>query len=384
MREVRFRRIYLEQFLEEIDIIIELLNEAHWTDFLVIGMVYVILILGLISQWNQKRRQPIYNYIWLIVCPPVGLYLVQHNRKIKKKDKKKMTYTVITAWSILISAILIYAGWIPEPEYQQTVYEGGVGLEKRPIGGSLEVHFIDIGQGDATLIVYEDFHILIDGGNNGSESMLLDYLEQNGVDDLEIVVATHPDADHIGGLPEVLEKYPVDLIIDSGEAHSSQTYKAYLNQVEAQKEAGALYLEDDDLSFYLSDDIIFEIIETGDDNGDRNNNSVVAKLSYGEIDFLLTGDMESQTEQKILSRHLEAEILKAGHHGSKTSSSISFLDEVQPEVVIISAGKNNSYGHPHQALLDRINRYTDEIYVTYEVGSIVVSTDGHEYDIRFQ
>lgn len=384
MREVRFRRIYLEQFLEEIDVIIELLNEAHWTDFLVIGMVYVILILGLISQWNQKRRQLIYNYMWLIVCPPVGLYLVQHNRKIKKKDKKKMTYTVITAWSVLISAILIYAGWIPEPEYQQTVYEGGVGLEKRPTGGRLEVHFIDIGQGDATLIVYEDFHILIDGGNNRSESILLDYLEKTGVDDLEIVVATHPDADHIGGLPEVLEKYPVDLIIDSGEAHSSQTYKAYLNQVEAQKAAGALYLEDDDLSFYLSDDIIFEIIETGDDNGDRNNNSVVAKLSYGEIDFLFTGDMESQTEQKILSRHLEAEILKAGHHGSKTSSSISFLDEVQPEVVIISAGKNNSYGHPHQELLDRLNRYTDEIYVTYEVGSIVVSTDGHEYDIRFQ
>lgn len=374
----------MEQFLEEIDVIIELLNEAHWTDFLVIGMVYVILVLGLISQWNQKRRQPSYNYIWLIICPPVGLYLVEHNRKIKKKDKKKMTYSVITVWSILISAILIYAGWIPKPEYQQTVYEGGVGLEKRPVGESLEVHFIDIGQGDATLIVYEGFHILIDGGNNGSESMLLDYLEKTGVDDLEIVVATHPDADHIGGLPEVLEKYPVDLIIDSGEAHSSQTYKAYLNQVEAQKEAGALYLEDDDLSFYLSDDIIFEIIETGDDNGDRNNNSVVAKLSYGEIDFLLTGDMESQTEQKILSRHLEAEILKAGHHGSKTSSSISFLDEVQPEVVIISAGKNNSYGHPHQALLNRINRYTDEIYVTYEVGSIVVSTDGHGYDIRFQ
>lgn len=374
----------MEQFLEEIDLILELLSQAHWTDFLMIGLGYAIILAGLMSQWKQKRCPPFYNYVWLVIFPPVGIYLIQRNRKIKRKDKKRITYAVMTGWFILISSVFIYVGWVPKPEYQPTIYDSDIALQKRPAGQKLEVHFIDIGQGDATLIVYDDFHILIDGGNNGSETILLDYLQQVGVDDLEMVIATHPDADHIGGLPEVLEKYRVHLIIDSGEPHTSQTYKAYLKQVQAQQAAGAQYLEDDDLMFYLADDITLEIIETGDDNGDRNNNSVVAKLSYGDIDFLFTGDMESSTEQKILARDLEAEILKAGHHGSKTSSSLAFLQEVQPEVVVISAGKNNSYGHPHQTLLDRLYRYTDEIYVTYEMGTIIVSTDGEGYEISLK
>ena len=372
----------MESFLEEIDLILELLSQAHWTDFLMIGVIYAIVLAGLMSQWKQKRRQPFYNYAWLVIFPPVGIYLIQHNRKIKKKDKKRMTYAVMTVWFILISSVLMYMGWVPKPEYQPTIYDSDIALQRRPVGQELEVHFIDIGQGVATLIVYDDFHILIDGGKKGSEKILLDYLQQVGVDDLEIVVATHPDADHIGGLPEVLEKYRAHLIIDSGETHTSQTYKAYLKQVQAQQAAGAQYLEDDDLMFYLADDLIFEIIETGDDNGDRNNNSVVAKLSYGEIDFLFTGDMESSTEQKILARDLEAEILKAGHHGSKNSSSVAFLDEVHPEIVVISAGKNNSYGHPHRVLLDRLQCYTDEIYITYEMGNIIIKTDGVAYEIN--
>ena len=181
-----------------------------------------------------------------------------------------------------------------------------------------------------------------------------------------------------------MAEYRVHLIIDSGESHSSQTYKAYFEAVKQQQEQGAIYLEDADMIFELSDQITFEVIETGDDNGDRNNNSVLTKLSYQEIDFLFTGDMESKTEEKILYRDLEAEILKAGHHGSQTSSSIDFLQEVQPEVVVISAGLNNSYGHPHRALLERVNRYTDEVYVTYEKGNIVVTTDGLTYQVDFK
>ena len=213
---------------------------------------------------------------------------------------------------------------------------------------------------------------------------MLNYLKKVGVDDIEILVATHPDSDHIGGLAEVMAEYRVHLIIDSGESHSSQTYKAYFEAVKQQQEQGAIYLEDADMIFELSDQITFEVIETGDDNGDRNNNSVLTKLSYQEIDFLFTGDMESKTEEKILYRDLEAEILKAGHHGSQTSSSIDFLQEVQPEVVVISAGLNNSYGHPHRALLERVNRYTDEVYVTYEKGNIVVTTDGLTYQVDFK
>ena len=363
---------------------IELIEQANWTDYLIFILAYVILVLGLLGSLKKNQRQVWYNCVWLFVCPPLGIYLVKHNRRIKKKKKQELIRYSLTGWAIVLSAIFIYLGWMPHPNYQEVETYQDSHLVKRPNDLNLEVHFIDIGQGDATLIVYDDFHILIDGGNNGSEAKLLNYLKKVGVDDIEILVATHPDSDHIGGLAEVMAEYRVHLIIDSGESHSSQTYKAYFEAVKQQQEQGAIYLEDADMIFELSDQITFEVIETGDDNGDRNNNSVLTKLSYQDIDFLFTGDMESKTEEKILYRDLEAEILKAGHHGSQTSSSIDFLQEVQPEVVVISAGLNNSYGHPHRALLERVNRYTDEVYVTYEKGNIVVTTDGLTYQVDFK
>lgn len=374
----------MSQFLVEIDYLIELIEQAHWTDYVVFLLAYLILLLGLLGSVKKNRRYVWYNCLWVVVCPPIGIYLIKHNKKIKKKKRQALIRYSLTGWTIVLSAVLIYLGWIPRPEYHSVdAYESDQ-FATRPSGLNLEVHFIDIGQGDATLIVYDDFHILIDGGNNGTEEKLLDYLDKQQVDDIEILVATHPDADHIGGLAEVIDHYDVHLIIDSGESHSSQTYKNYYEAVKRQQARGAIYLEDADFIFPLSEQITFEIIETGDDNGDRNNNSVVAKLSYSEIDFLFTGDMESKTEQKILDRQLEAEILKAGHHGSKTSSSNEFLDVVKPETVIISAGLNNSYGHPHRPLIDRLKHYTDDIYVTYEKGHIVVTTDGTDYNLDFR
>lgn len=374
----------MSQFLVEIDYLIELIEQAHWTDYVVFLLAYLILLLGLLGSVKKNRRYVWYNCLWVVVCPPIGIYLIKHNKKIKKKKRQALIRYSLTGWTIVLSAVLIYLGWIPRPEYHSVdAYESDQ-FATRPSGLNLEVHFIDIGQGDATLIVYDDFHILIDGGNNGTEEKLLDYLDKQQVDDIEILVATHPDADHIGGLAEVIDHYDVHLIIDSGESHSSQTYKNYYEAVKRQQARGAIYLEDADFIFLLSEQITFEIIETGDDNGDRNNNSVVAKLSYSEIDFLFTGDMESKTEQKILDRQLEAEILKAGHHGSKTSSSNEFLDVVKPETVIISAGLNNSYGHPHRPLIDRLKHYTDDIYVTYEKGHIVITTDGTDYSLDFR
>lgn len=371
----------MELFLEEIDKLIELLNQAHWTDFLVLFILYIILILGLLRTWNYNRSQLWYSYSWLFIFPPVGIYLVLNNRKLKKKKKQIISWS-LTGWAIVLSSIFIYLGWMPKPDYQGNFEQDNMAFNQSPSGQQLEVHFIDIGQGDATLIVYDDFHILIDAANNGKEDVLLNYLKKVGVDDFEIVIATHPDADHIGGMAEVLEHYSVELIIDSGESHTSQTYKAYLEQVQRHQQLGTQYLEDKNFIFEISDDITFEVIETGDDNGDRNNNSVVTKLNYEQISFLFTGDMESAVEQTILSYDLEADILKAGHHGSKTSSSLAFLNVVKPKTVVISAGKNNSYGHPHPALLNRLKAHTEDIYVTAEDGTIVITTDGQTYQVE--
>ncbi|MGL4335594.1 MAG: MBL fold metallo-hydrolase [Turicibacter sp.] len=369
------------EFLDYVDAMGEILSSAHWTDFLFLVIIYFILISILRASFKKNKRKVWYNYLWLVACPPVGIHLVWKNRKIKKVMKKRITYTTLTIICAIVASIGIYFGWVPEPEYAEVVTVSGSGLEKRLNDLELSVHYIDVGQGDATLIVYDDFHILIDGANNGQEDKLLNYLERVGVDDIEILVATHPDADHIGGLPEVLETYRVDLILDSGEGHTSKTYKSYYEQVQLQVEAGATHLADDDLVFYLSDDVRFEIIETGDDNKDRNNNSVVAKLSYHDIDFLFTGDMESGVEKQILNRNLEAEILKVGHHGSKSGTSVEFLDVVQPEIAIISAGLNNTYGHPNSETMNRLQSVVETSYITFERGNIVVKTDGFTYGV---
>ncbi|HAX72126.1 MAG TPA: MBL fold metallo-hydrolase [Firmicutes bacterium] len=372
-------------FLDYVDAVIEVLNDAHWTDYVFVVLLYLIAITALSKSWKKNKRKIWYNYMWLVAFPPVGLQLIHQNRKIKKKLKKQITTATYTIMSVFVLAIGIYLGWLPKPEYStlvdsQTVIENQ-GLSKRENGLELRVHYLDIGQGDATLIEYGDYHVLIDGGNNGKEPELLAYMEQIGVDDIEILIATHPDADHIGGLKEVLEAYDVALIIDSGEAHSSKTYRDYYEQVQIQVSQGGTYLEDDDMIFYLADNVVFEIIETGDENGDRNNNSVVTRLTYDDVDFIFTGDMESGVEQTILNRNLEASILKVGHHGSRTSSSQEFLDAVKPEVAIISAGLNNTYGHPHQEALNRLNDVDAKTYTTFERGHIVVKTFGQTYEV---
>ena len=169
--------IFLNQFLEQIDYVIELIEQANWTDYLIFILAYVILVLGLLGSLKKNQRQVWYNCVWLFVCPPLGIYLVKHNRRIKKKKKQELIRYSLTGWAIVLSAIFIYLGWMPHPNYQEVETYQDSHLVKRPNDLNLEVHFIDIGQGDATLIVYDDFHILIDGGNNGSEAKLLNYLK---------------------------------------------------------------------------------------------------------------------------------------------------------------------------------------------------------------
>ena len=245
------------------------------------------------------------------------------------------------------------------------------------------VHFIDVGQGDATLIEYEKIHILIDAGNNGAEEKIMKYLALQQIETLDLVIATHPDVDHIGGMAEILNTYEASLIIDAGVNHTSKTYRQYEQAVKAQLKQGAFYLMAEPFKIQLATNLTFEILPTKDTYTDRNNHSIVSKLSYGEIDVLFMGDAEIEVEHDLLNSNISAEILKVGHHGSLTSSTPEFLNRVTPEVAIISAGRQNPYGHPHRCVTNRLKRQHASIYTTAEVGDIVLVMTDTTYEVNY-
>ena len=241
--------------------------------------------------------------------------------------------------------------------------------------GELNIHFIDVGQADAILIDNKDFEVLIDGGNNKDGKNVVSYLKKYVDGPLELVIATHPDADHIGGLDNVIKSYAVSKIIDSGAKKDTKTYKEYWKA--AQNEPNCQVLFDDDMNLDLGHGAKLQVIETGDGYKDANDNSVVAQLNYGNVSILLTGDMEKEAERASLSKFGKVTVLKSGHHGSATSSSQNLLDILQPECVVISAGKENKYGHPHRAVLERYFNSSAAVYGTFRSGTIIMNTDGN-------
>jgi len=247
--------------------------------------------------------------------------------------------------------------------------------------GELAVYIIDVGQGDAILIDYNDSELLIDGGPNAD---CLSCLNQHVDGPLDVMVATHMHADHIGGLPDVLERFDVQSIWINGETVKSNIYETFTSDVA--DEGAEVHIARRGDTIQLGD-ICLDVLNPTDSLSDEPNlNSVVLALSYGQVDFLFTGDAETPVEDELLDLGLvhDVDILKVGHHCSRTASGTSFLNCIKPEVAIYSAGVNNRYGHPHQEALDRLTTCGAQVYGTDVYGTIVVTTDGQTYDITFE
>jgi len=244
---------------------------------------------------------------------------------------------------------------------------------------NLEVHFIDVGQADAIYVGLGDFDMIIDGGNNDDGDLVVDYLKDKVDGSIELMVGTHMHEDHIGGLDTVLKNYDVDKIIDSGSEKDTKTYRDYAKAVKAEP---AKYLKDKDMTINVGGGLTVEILEAGDNFKDTNDNSVIVKLTYGERSFLFTGDAEKEIEHKLVKRDIDVDVFKAGHHGSSSSNTKEFLNKVTPSIVIISAGKDNKYGHPHKEAVTNFSKHTDQVYGTWEEGHIVVITDGSGIDVH--
>lgn len=247
-------------------------------------------------------------------------------------------------------------------------------------GQVMTIHFIDVGQGDSIFIDFGDYEILNDAGGNMAGLTVANYIKPFVDGNVELIIATHIHEDHIGGLDTILSTYQVDKIIDSGDIADTITYEDYFNA--AINETNAIFIPDEDMNFDLGRGANFKVIETGDDNKNVNNNSVITLIDYMDVEVLLTGDMESSVEKKNLNKFTDVEILKAGHHGSKTASCQEFLDIVKPETIIISCGARNRYKHPHKESISRFLNIGAEVYSTFKSETIVVTTDGKSYNLN--
>lgn len=240
------------------------------------------------------------------------------------------------------------------------------------------VHFIDVGQADAIYIsLPNDQDILIDAGNRADGATVVSYLRNQGVDDIELLIATHPHEDHIGGIPDVLGIYEVENIIDSGYSANTATFNTYFTAVQAE---GAKYAQAAYQTFTYGTATL-KILTGHEYWEDINNYSVVCRLDTGDVEFLFMGDAEAPVEENLYG-DLSAEILKVGHHGSTSSSSDSFLARVKPKAAIIFVGTGNDYGHPSNEVLTRLQSAGTKIYRTDEQGTITVTTDGSTYSIN--
>lgn len=206
---------------------------------------------------------------------------------------------------------------------------------------------------------------------------MVSYLKGQGVDDIELVIATHPHEDHIGGLPDVLDAFNVEKVLDSGYLTDSAISNEYKSKVTAE---GCAYQADSRQTFTFGSATlqILTGLETWDD---VNDYSVVCRLNTGNIDFLFSGDAETPGEAK-LTGDLSAEILKVGHHGSTSSTGSTLLSKVKPRVAVISVGAGNTYGHPAEETITKLQSSGVEIYRTDLNGNIVITTDGQSYTVK--
>ena len=243
-------------------------------------------------------------------------------------------------------------------------------------GSTLEVHFLDVGQGDATLIRCGEAAMLIDAGNNSWGDDVRDYLEYQGIGDLDYVIGTHPDADHIGGLDVVMEAFDCGTVIMPDYEKDTQTYTDVTDVME---ERGYELTLPQVGTVYELGEAAFTIVAPNGEYGDNANDySVGILLEHGENRFLLTGDAEEDSEADMLDNgiDLSADVLKAAHHGSRTANTEAFLERVNPEYVVISCGEGNSYGHPHAEVLNRIREMGIKVFRTDEEGTVVATSDG--------
>ena len=250
-----------------------------------------------------------------------------------------------------------------------------------PADDFLSVHFIDVGQADSILLECGGDYMLIDGGNRDDGQLVVSYLEQQGVEELDVVVCTHAHEDHVGGLPSVLAVYPTAKVYSPTKTYASNVYDDFMYYVDQQGLEVTLPVPGDTFALGSAQVTILGPVMS---YAETNDTSIVLRVEHGENSFLFTGDMETAAENDMLDHWdsdpalFQTDVLKVGHHGSETSTGYRFLHEVSPTYGVISCGKNNTYGHPHEEPMSRLEQAGVILFRTDEQGTILATSDGSQ------
>ena len=247
----------------------------------------------------------------------------------------------------------------------------------------LSVHFLDVGQADCILIQTPNQRsMLIDAGNNGDEEFVLSYLAQENIEELAVVVGTHPHEDHIGSMDAVIDRFSVGRIYLPPVVTTTETFASLLSAIKRK----GLNINTAKAGVEIDLDPALSVKIVAPHSGpyeDLNDYSVVIKLTYNRVSFLFTGDAEASSERRMVTEgtDLQADLLKVGHHGSTTSTSKQFLARVKPKYAVISVGTGNRYGHPDREIINRLSRFQVEVHRTDEEGTILAVSDGESIKI---
>lgn len=264
---------------------------------------------------------------------------------------------------------------------EDTIVETNQPDEIKPniVTSNLNVYFINVGQADCILIQNNDENMLIDAGNNEDGEKLVKYFKSIGITKFKYVVGTHPHEDHIGGLDDIINEFEIEEVLLPDAYTTTKTFEEVLDAIESKN-----------LEFTVPEinsnidlgEAKIKVIYTESNPDDLNDASIVLRLDFGENSFLFTGDSTTRVEKQILDKEINVDVYKVAHHGSSYSNSKTFLERVNPTYGIISCEKDNSYGHPHKEVIERLNNQKVIIYKTYEEGTIIVSSDGKNIDIN--
>ena len=302
---------------------------------------------------------------------------------MSKRKQKKAAKSLFTAVIAIILAIITY---FLEP-WQYIDENGDIGTRNELSVDDLQVHFIDVGQADSVLIRVPangaTVDMLIDAGTSDGypASVVTNYLTSQGVDDIEYLIITHPDSDHVAALDEVIYAFDVDTVFLTECEKNTKTWEKVLTAID-EENADLQYIPDHLGETYTVGEASFKVLGPTVLNDDANECSITIRLDYGETSFLFSGDAEKVEEAQMLqywnASEFDCDVFKAGHHGSGTSSSEALLKAATPALVVISCGEGNSYGHPHQNVLDRFANLGIDVLRTDLEGTIILCSDKNE------
>lgn len=283
----------------------------------------------------------------------------------------------------LVLLLLLFAYYYTEDKQESYSKQDDLKKEiKEPtkeVSSDLSIHYIDVGQADSILISNNNYNMLIDAGNNEDGEKLVSYLKSLGISTIDYLVGTHPHEDHIGGLDDIINNFEIKEIYLPEAMTTTKTFEDVLDAI-----------ANDDLSLTVPTigetfnlgEAEFEVIYTGTGKRGLNEASIILKMIFGNHSYLFTGDTTSEIEKTILSENLDIDVLKVAHHGSKYSSCQEFLNIATPEYAIISAGEDNSYNHPEPETINRLKQYTNKIYITKDIGTIILKSNGNTIEIN--